>query len=139
MAYDKVKTIRVDESEWKQASEICEELHLSLSTVVNVLIKQIIIEQGIPIGISLKKKGTAVDSGNVIIGDSFDDLIGTNADTPVKESLKEPEPEPKPIDLKEHSNYKHFADTPNDGDGYRLKSKPKEEISFEELLSGALN
>ena len=139
MAYDKVKTIRVDESEWKEASEICEELHLSLSTVVNILIKQIIVEQGIPIGISLKKKGTAVDSGNIIIGDNFDELIGTDANTPVKESLKEPEPEPKPIDLKEHSNYKHFADTPSDGDGYRLKNKPKEDIAFGELLSSALS
>lgn len=115
MSYDTVKTIRVDKDEWSMAQDICSELHLSLSAMINVLIKQIIVNQGVPIGISLNACGSTL-SDNQPMNIEFEEA-------PTEEGTLSSVMQP--INLEQHNQYKTYADEA-DTDKYRFVGTQKE-------------
>ena len=50
--------IRMDENDKKQFTDLCNELGLSMSTALNMFVKQSVRDQRIPLDLSLPKKET---------------------------------------------------------------------------------
>lgn len=99
MAYDAVKTIRVNSVEWQSAQSICDELHVSMSSLINVFIKQIIVQRRVPIGIALDAPSEPITEVDVPLG-ILEDAPAAGL------SLLQEE---KPIDLDQHQKYKDYA------------------------------
>ena len=59
---DSYLQVRVDSEDKQKASEILEGLGTNLSTVVNMLLKQIILTEGIPFDVKMKKSNSNEDA-----------------------------------------------------------------------------
>jgi len=77
--YDYTKNIRVKKEEYDQAEKIVNALNMNMSGVFNLLIKQIIVQEGIPFHISLKKIESSTVGSNFFEGkEEFANLNGTD-------------------------------------------------------------
>jgi len=60
--YDYTKSVRVKKEELEAAEQICKELNTTVSSVFNLLLKQIIIQERIPFNLTIRKESVLGDS-----------------------------------------------------------------------------
>jgi addiction module RelB/DinJ family antitoxin len=73
-------SIRMDSDLKEQTEYVLEQLGLNMTTVVNMLFHQIVREQAIPLSLTLKPRGSAMDELKLAKADRLDGYTGRSAE-----------------------------------------------------------
>ena len=85
MAKDTSISIRMDSDLKRQAENILEQLGLNMTVVVNMLFRQIVREQAVPLSLAVYPRMSSLDELNYAVADRLSGYKGRAADSVVQD------------------------------------------------------